>query len=79
MAVAWEARGLLGWWYDFPNKKAPDGAGAGMGWFYALALKMVLSPIILFGYWLVAIKFPNSIKRFIPEGKIKEALYRERY
>ncbi|WP_440984904.1 hypothetical protein ACM9XA_03380 [Xanthomonas sacchari] len=50
-----------------------------MGWFYALALKMVLSPIILFGYWLVAIKFPNSIKRFIPEGKIKEALYRERY
>jgi hypothetical protein len=48
-------------------------------WFYALVFKMVIAPVMLYGYWLVAIKLPNVFKRYIPDGKIKDALYRERY
>lgn len=49
------------------------------GWFYALVLKMILAPIILFLYWFLSIKIPHLLKRFVPNGKIKDALYRERY
>ena len=48
-------------------------------WAFALAVKMVAAPVIAFGYWLLAIRFPNTIKRFVPEGRIKEILFRERY
>lgn len=47
-------------------------------WLYALALKMVAAPFLVFAYWLVAIKGGNSLCRLIPDGKLKRALLKER-
>ncbi|WP_312707319.1 hypothetical protein [Stenotrophomonas sp.] len=50
-----------------------------MTWLYAIGLKIVFTPVIAFGYWLLAIKGSTWIGSLLPEGKWKEILTRERY
>lgn len=48
-------------------------------WFFALAVKMIAAPIVVFCYWALTIKLPNVIKRYFPEGRLKDLLFREHY
>ncbi len=47
-------------------------------WVLALLLKGVAVVILAFGYYVVVYKGSHLIGRFIPDGKIKEWLFRER-
>ena len=47
-------------------------------WVLALLLKGVAVVILAFGYYVVVYKGSHFIGRFIPDGKVKEWLFRER-
>lgn len=47
-------------------------------WVLALLLKGVAVVILAFGYYVVVYKGSHLIGRFIPDGKVKEWLFRER-
>jgi hypothetical protein len=60
--------------------KSPD-AGPGLdmdGWLIALLLKGVALVSLAFGYYVVVYKGSYLIGRFIPNGKFKDFLFRER-
>lgn len=47
-------------------------------WFYAFAIKVALLPVFAFIYWLFVIKAGHALARLLPDGKLKEALTRDR-
>lgn len=51
-----------------------------MAWLFALALKLVCAPILVYLYWLVAIKGGNRLVNFlVPSKKWREFLTKDRY
>jgi hypothetical protein len=49
-----------------------------MAWLYALGLKLIFAPIIVFIYWLLAVKGGPWLCKALPDGKLKRALTKER-
>ena len=47
-------------------------------WWVALLFKGVAAVAILFAYYVVVYRGSHFIGRFIPDGKFKDALFRER-
>ena len=47
-------------------------------WVYALLLKFASLLLLAFLYYVFVYKFTRLIGRFIPNGKVKEFLFRER-
>lgn len=51
-----------------------------MHWLYAIGLKAVIAPAIIFLYWLIAIKGGNALVNFlVPSQKWREFLTKDRY
>lgn len=48
------------------------------GWLLALAMKSVAVLGLAFAYYVVVYRGSQWLGRFIPEGRLKEALFRER-
>lgn len=48
------------------------------GWMLALLMKGAAGIGLAFGYWLVVYKGAALIGRFIPPGRVKDFLFRER-
>ncbi|WP_189720983.1 hypothetical protein [Stenotrophomonas maltophilia] len=51
-----------------------------MSWLYAIGLKLLIAPLFVLAYWLLAIKGGNALVRWlIPSQKWRDFLTKDRY